>query len=538
MRFPAVWGIARHLCWDQNQTAQLLTNAGAFHQGGLEWLPDHQGAAVVLPARYYAEGDIDDLNRRLSFLDWALVILTSDEESSFPPDRLQHPRMALWTMTPRPGMHRPNHRFLGHGTPPGCHVAMGQLTSPASERPHDWAFAGQVNHERRHQAAWAMSKLKGGTGVLLQTPGFTQGMPQDDYWSLMAKAKIAPCPSGPYTPDCFRVWEALEAGCVPIVDALCPAYGLGYWEHLLGESMPFPVIENWAELPAFIDGLLETWPGNATRLTAWWLAYQRMLNLTMQGDIADLSDQDWPSENITVLVPTSSIPSHPSTAMIEQTIASIRFHLPTSEIMILCDGLRREQASRCDTYEDYLHRLTWLCQHQWTNVQPIIFESHEHQVAMCRFALDSVETPLVLFVEHDTPLVTDHEIDWQACQDVLLDGELNTIRFHYESFIPEPHMRLMLDHGAMTQVGKLNVIRTRQWSSRPHLSGTDYFRDLLHTYFSIGAKSFVEDRIHGVLQDEPWVKHRCAIYAGADGYLKRSLNLDGRQDDPKAECRF
>ena len=34
---------------------------------------------------------------------------------------------------------------------------------------------------------------------------------------------MIPCPSGPATPDSFRLWEALEAGCVPIADGYAPA---------------------------------------------------------------------------------------------------------------------------------------------------------------------------------------------------------------------------------------------------------------------------------------------------------------------------
>jgi len=44
--------------------------------------------------------------------------------------------------------------------------------------------------------------------------------------------------------------------------------------------------------------------------------------------------------DITIVMATSVIPNHPSTAMIEQTISDIRFHFPDNEIIMQIDGLR------------------------------------------------------------------------------------------------------------------------------------------------------------------------------------------------------
>jgi hypothetical protein len=44
--------------------------------------------------------------------------------------------------------------------------------------------------------------------------------------------------------------------------------------------------------------------------------------------------------DITIVMATSVIPDHPSTAMIEQTIGDIRVHFPDNEIIMQIDGLR------------------------------------------------------------------------------------------------------------------------------------------------------------------------------------------------------
>ena len=81
-------------------------------------------------------------------------------------------------------------------------------------------FAGQVTHVRRQQCVAELDTLP--NGYLYRTNGYLQGMPQSEYWHLLAGAKVVPCPSGHCTTDTARTFEALEAGAVPISDLLTP----------------------------------------------------------------------------------------------------------------------------------------------------------------------------------------------------------------------------------------------------------------------------------------------------------------------------
>ena len=58
-------------------------------------------------------------------------------------------------------------------------------------------------------------------------------------------------------------------------------------------------------------------------------------------------------KDITVIIPTSVIRSHPSTAIIDETINNIRYHLPDSEIILQIDGIRDEQLHRKKEYDEY-----------------------------------------------------------------------------------------------------------------------------------------------------------------------------------------
>lgn len=237
--------------------------------------------------------------------------------------------------------------------------------------------------------------------------------------------------------------------------------------------------------------------------------------------------------DVTIVMATSILPDHPSTEMIDETISAIRHHFPTNEIIMQIDGLRREQQHRKADYDEYKNRILWKCLHEYNNVLPIIFKKHSHQTTMMRRTIDIIETPLLLYVEGDAPLTVDNPIDWQKCLDLIEYEKANTIRFHFESSIPEPHKHLMF--------GLEDIfMKTAQWSQRPHLSKVSYYRDIILP--PLDNKTFIEDRTHGIIQDDilpydqfsndGWNKHKLWIYHPEEN-IKRSYHLDGRQGTRK-----
>jgi hypothetical protein len=237
--------------------------------------------------------------------------------------------------------------------------------------------------------------------------------------------------------------------------------------------------------------------------------------------------------DVTIIVATSVLPSHPDTAIIDETISTIRAHFPNNEIILQMDGLREERLSHKINYDEYKNKILWKCLHEWKNVLPIIFDEHSHQTTMMKKTIDIINTSAILYVEGDAPITPDCEIDWQKCLDMLEYEKANTIRFHFEALIPEPHKHLMLglEDGFM---------KTSQWSQRPHLSTVKYYKDVVLPFCE--PKSFIEDRFHGKVQDdifpydifnqEGWDTHKLWIYH-PEGSIKRSYHLDGRQGTQK-----
>ena len=227
--------------------------------------------------------------------------------------------------------------------------------------------------------------------------------------------------------------------------------------------------------------------------------------------------------DITIVVATSILPSHPDTAIIDETISTIRSHFPDNEIILQMDGLREERLARKANYDEYKSKVLWRCMHEWKNVLPVIFDEHCHQTTMMKRTIDLINTAAMLYVEGDAPITPDCEIDWQKCLDMLEYNKANTIRFHFEAVIPHEHSYLMfgLEDGFM---------KTTQWSQRPHLSTVKYYRDVVLPFSE--EKTFIEDRFHGKVQDDGWDAHKLWIYH-PEGNIKRSYHLDGRRGTQK-----
>ena len=231
--------------------------------------------------------------------------------------------------------------------------------------------------------------------------------------------------------------------------------------------------------------------------------------------------------DVTIILTTSVLPSHPSTEMIDETIKSIRVHFPDNEIIMQIDGLRKEQSHRKKDYDEYKNRILWKCLHEYKNVLPIVFDKHSHQSTMMRETIDLVRTSLILYVEGDAPLTIDEPIDWQECLDLIEYEKANTIRFHFEASIPGPHQHLMfgLENGFM---------KTSQWSQRPHLSKVSYYRSVILP--PLKDQVFIEDTTHGLVQEDckhhGWESHKLWIYH-PECSIKRSYHLDGRQGTRK-----
>lgn len=188
------------------------------------------------------------------------------------------------------------------------------------------------------------------------------------------------------------------------------------------------------------------------------------------------------------------------------------------------DGVREEQEHLREPYEEHIAKVLWLADKQWKHCAPFLFADHRHQVGMLRAIIAEIRTPLMLFVEQDTPLYTSETIDWDACTGWVGSGKADVVRFYHESQPPKEHSHLMGEWDSGFQ-------RTTQFSARPHLASVDYYKRILVEEFSPHANCFIEDVMHSACQCSP-ERHKLWIYA-PEGTWLRSYHLDGRAGDDK-----
>jgi hypothetical protein len=383
---------------------------------------DGDGGIIVLAARHHATEDYAEmLNHDMARMPWIILFLLGDEESVFPAHLLHHDRMKIYKM-----MSRPDDRYVDRRLPnfyaPHVHLLDDM---PCPRKSFDWVFAGQVTHDRRRQCVAALRDMSG--GMLVESQGFTQGVSPDEYVTAMASAKVAPCPSGPQAPDSFRLAEAMELGCVPIVDATAPIpYPDDYWAKTLGEDFPFHDIHDWRILPRLIDDVLADWPRNANRIGAWWMQYKRRLTYTLLRDIEELSGSPssprFMDDQITFVVYASQ-PFHDDTAL-DTTIRTIRNRFPLAEVVLMLDGV-------ADT--EFVRQTVWKCQrdHRYLNVLPVVLDSSVAQANAIRIAVDRfIRTPLTAILNAGDTLPD--VAKWTTVFEPLLNGEISV---HVQSFL-------------------------------------------------------------------------------------------------------
>lgn len=172
----------------------------------------------------------------------------------------------------------------------------GCLNINFAERQIPWVFVGDPKGERRRMlseaAAWAE-----GTTFLTKHWDDPQALSAQEYARLLSKARFAPCPFGNCSPESFRLYEALEAGAVPVVQdlgggpllllqTLEQTYSVArnsprkaarriknmfedsYWTRQFGPGFPVPRVRDWTELKPVLRATdLDV---AATDIAQWW----------------------------------------------------------------------------------------------------------------------------------------------------------------------------------------------------------------------------------------------------------------------------
>lgn len=236
-----------------------------------------------------------------------LVVHVGDEHATAPLDFYDEAPVVYRNYWRVDAAQEANCRFLPLG-PNGSSDLLQQHAQ--THRTWRWSFAGQSRPARWPLIRAAQTR---NDGRLVVNRAFNSGLDKEAYARLLGQSDVVLCPRGWSSVECYRVYEALEAGALPLVEddggmglmdehlhwgaagrmlRAGPRYWIdvarrarrpSYWQRVFGLEMPLPRIYRWENLD---DALARIRPGQRERAVHWWHRYKQRLRRQIADDIA------------------------------------------------------------------------------------------------------------------------------------------------------------------------------------------------------------------------------------------------------------
>jgi hypothetical protein len=156
----------------------------------------------------------------------------------------------------------------------------------ASDRRYAWSFIGEAGKVSRPDAVREMAPLEPhicysstpvhGLTFFNRSSTGKKRIPVQDFVQILGQSAFAPTPMGNGSLESCRVYDALEAGAIPIVERRLT---LDYFRGLLGDH-PLPTVSSWSAARRLAEGFLkqpEHLDALQERCQQWWKTYQEEL---------------------------------------------------------------------------------------------------------------------------------------------------------------------------------------------------------------------------------------------------------------------
>ncbi len=245
-----VWQIQRATCWEPDWLNELLSDFDITHidDGKHEVFLDN---AIVITfagcprnSAYFKK--LHDMNYKFG------VILLSDECYLEPTDYYKYAQFVLRNYWHKQFASYDNVYIFPLGYKAGFWKHCSRTVKKVQERTYIWSFAGQIT-EKPTRAAMihALQTIPHYYIHPIDYFAAPNSLPVDAYQNLLLNTIFVPCPTGYWNLDSFRVYEALECGCIPIVEK----NPIDYF-HLQFGDHPFLAVDSWDEATHIIRDLL------------------------------------------------------------------------------------------------------------------------------------------------------------------------------------------------------------------------------------------------------------------------------------------
>ena len=140
-----------------------------------------------------------------------------------------------------------------------------------SERKYKWSFLGTPHKSSRHDLLFQLSNIN--PSFCHRTKKFnTNIIETNEMNKILSSTIFSPCPNGLVHPETYRLYEALECECIPIVENTYK-----YYDRLFPNN-PFVKIDKWAEAKKIIN----SWTDEQIKIkqkecNIWWKKLQNDL---------------------------------------------------------------------------------------------------------------------------------------------------------------------------------------------------------------------------------------------------------------------
>ena len=136
-----------------------------------------------------------------------------------------------------------------------------------------WNFIGTPHKSSRHDLLFRLSKVK--PHFTFQTMRFNDKkkiMEVDELSEVLSSTCFIPCPNGFVHPETYRLYEALECHCIPIIEN-----SYKYYDRLFPDN-PFLKIDKWMEAKKIVlnwtdKQIME----KRENCKTWWIKYKSKL---------------------------------------------------------------------------------------------------------------------------------------------------------------------------------------------------------------------------------------------------------------------
>ena len=149
----------------------------------------------------------------------------------------------------------------------------------SDENKYKWAFVGTPHRSSRHDILFQFSEIK--PSFCHKTQKFNEKIIEVDQMSkILSATDFIPCPNGFFHPETYRLYEALQCGCIPIVE---DAYK--YYDRLFPDN-PFIKIGKWADAKLIIKDWNEVQIKKKQEdCIVWWNNYKTNLQEMVKSKI-------------------------------------------------------------------------------------------------------------------------------------------------------------------------------------------------------------------------------------------------------------